>query len=160
MKRVLKKNKNTEIRLTKPSVNSEKIEIYNRFHSNRTAEKGWEENQIDEARYIETFTEGGYDFALEADYYIDGKLVGIDYIDVLDGGISSIYFIYDPRYAKWSLGVYSLLIQIEWAKRMGIKYIYLGWAVRENSSLLYKFDYKPNEILQNRPTIKEEAIWK
>jgi arginine-tRNA-protein transferase len=159
MRRTIKKNANTKIKLEHPSVTQEKIDLYNRFHAHRTKHKGWEENIINWQRYTETFVDGNYDFALEANYYIDDKLVGIDYIDVLPSGLSSIYFIYDLDYAQYSLGVYSLLMQFEWAKKMGLKYVYLGWAVKENASLLYKFDYKPNEILQNRPTIDENAIW-
>ncbi len=160
MKRVLKKNINTQIKLASPCATDEKVELYNKFHAERTKEKAWEENQIDLFRYAETFTDGGYDFAVEASYYIDDKLVGIDYVDVLPNGLSSVYFVYDPEYSKYSLGVYSLLIQFEWAKKLGLKYVYLGWGVRANSSLLYKFDYHPHEILINRPKLKEVAIWK
>ncbi|MEY4504621.1 MAG: hypothetical protein RL154_917 [Pseudomonadota bacterium] len=160
MKRIFKKNLHTEIKIEQPSLTQEKIDLYNCFHASKTDQKGWETNQIDAPRYSETFVDGNYDFALEIGYYIDNKLVGLDYIDILPNGLSSIYFIYNPEYSKYSLGVYSLLIQIEWAKKMGLKYIYLGWAVRENQSLLYKFDYKPQQILLNRPTLKERAIWK
>lgn len=37
-------------------------------------------------------------------YYYEGKLIAITVSDILPSGISSVYFIWDPDYSKWSLG--------------------------------------------------------
>ena len=105
------------------------------------------------------FVVGAGDFGYEIRYFADSKLVAIDYIDVLYDGISSIYFFSDPDYARLSLGTFSLLAQIKIAKQLKLKYIYLGYVVRENQSLQYKLKYKPHEILNGRPSNEEDAIW-
>jgi len=56
-------------------------------------------------------------------------LIGVDLIDILDDGISAIYFFYDPEYSKLSLGVYSLLYQIELANILDLEWVYLGYWV-------------------------------
>jgi arginine-tRNA-protein transferase len=58
-----------------------------------------------------------------------------------------------------SLGRYSIYKQIEFAKEMGLKWIYLGYAVENCDSLNYKFDYKPQKRLINNPDLEDEAIW-
>ncbi len=52
-----------------------------------------------------------------------------DLIDIVEDGISSIYFLYDPDYSYYSLGTYSLLKQIEFAKILKKRWIYLGYWV-------------------------------
>jgi len=114
---------------------------------------------MDEEKYNKMFVEGAGEFGYEIRYFRDAKLIGVDYVDILIDGISSIYFFCDPDYAHLSLGTYSLLVQLDIAKQLGLKQIYLGYIVRENQSLLYKLKYKPHEILQGRPQNEEEAVW-
>ena len=80
-------------------------------------------------------------------------------VDFLEDGLSAIYFYYDPDYSHLSLGKYSLYKQIEMAKERELAWIYLGYYVKECDSLNYKDSYKPNQILQNNPTLEEEATW-
>jgi arginine-tRNA-protein transferase len=37
-------------------------------------------------------------------YRLDGELIAMGVIDILPACISSVYFIYDPRHEKFSLG--------------------------------------------------------
>lgn len=43
-------------------------------------------------------------------YYIDKKLVGVGVIDILEKGLSSVYFFYDHTYKEHRLGVFSSLL--------------------------------------------------
>ena len=153
------KNKETLYSLHRPSYAPEKVELHQKYHAERSETRGWKLNDMDEEKYIKMFVEGAGNFGYEIRYFRDAKLVGLDYIDLLPEGISSIYCFYDPDYGHLSLGTYSLLIQIELAKKLGLKHIYLGYIVRENPSLLYKLKYKPYDILLGRPSTDEEPIW-
>ena len=42
-------------------------------------------------------------------YYLNGKMIACSVIDVLSGGISSVYFYYEPDLGFLKLGVYSAL---------------------------------------------------
>ena len=55
-------------------------------------------------------------------YFDEEKLIGVDLIDILENGISSIYFYYDPQFAHYSLGRLSLYNQIKYAKNLGIEH--------------------------------------
>ena len=91
---------------------------------------------------------------------VDEKVVGVDLIDILDDGISSIYFFYDPEYEKLSLGIFSLMMQISLAKQMGLRWIYLGYWVDGCASFAYKKRFTPHEILEGFPSLEQEPKWK
>jgi arginine-tRNA-protein transferase len=90
---------------------------------------------------------------------MDDKLIGVDLIDILEDGISSIYFYYDPDYTQYSLGKLSLYYQIMLAKQNQKKWIYLGYYVKDCPSLSYKSHYKPYITLSGRPEMYEEPKW-
>lgn len=153
------RNKETLYSLHRPEYSDEKLALHHKYHLERSEKRGWKLNDMDEEKYIKMFVDGAVDFGYEVRYFRDAKLIGVDYIDVLPSGISSIYFFCDPDYAHLSLGTYSLLTQLKIAKELGVKQIYLGYIVRENQSLRYKLNYRPHEILEGRPTNEEEALW-
>ena len=43
-------------------------------------------------------------------YYFKGKLIGIGVVDMMDDGLSSVYYFYDPKYKEYRLGVFSSII--------------------------------------------------
>jgi arginine-tRNA-protein transferase len=121
--------------------------------------KGWDYYNVNADSYHDLYAKGFSTFGKEILYIRDDKLIGVDLVDFLDDGLSAIYFYYDPDYSNFSLGNYSIYKQIELAKERNLKWIYLGYYVKECDSLNYKINYKPYEILQNNPTINESAIW-
>ena len=159
-RKAINRNKDTKIVVQKPTVTSEHIRLYNKYHSWKAQKDGWRHRAITTREYYENFAEGAYDFGKEILYYHDDKLVGVDLIDVLEDGISAIYFFYDPDYAKLSLGVYSLIKQIEIAKILDKKWIYLGYWVDGCKAFKYKTNFKPLEILDGFPPIEEDTNWK
>ncbi len=158
-KRAIKKNKETLIYLQKPTLTYEHIDLYNRYHKFKEQKSGWNYYEIDLQTYYEEFVVGAHDFGKEVLYFYDNKLVGVDLIDILEDGISSIYFYYDPGYAHLSLGIYSLLVQIDIAKRLGLDWIYLGYWVKGCASFAYKSSFKPHEVLEGFPALDEEPQW-
>ena len=122
--------------------------------------KDWEYHETTPEHYYQSFVIGHADFGYEVLYFYEGNLIGVDLIDVIQDGISSIYFYYDPDYASYSLGKLSLLNEIKFAKKENKKWVYLGYYVKECSSLSYKANYKPFVTLQGRPTEYEDFEWK
>jgi leucyl-tRNA---protein transferase len=156
---VKNRNKDTLYSIHRPSYSEDKLALHHKYHIERSQSRGWKLNDMDETKYINMFVEGAGGFGYEIRYFKDAKLIGVDYVDIVADGISSIYFFCDPDYSALSLGTYSLLVQIELAKQLKLQYIYLGYVVRENQSLVYKLKYKPHEILEGRPTNEETAVW-
>jgi len=159
-KRAIKKNRYTTIYIQKPTLTYEHVELYNRYHKFKESKSGWTYNETDLQTYYEEFVLGAHDFGKEVLYFVENRLAGVDLIDILDDGISAIYFFYDPEFERLSLGIYSLLIQIELAKNLGLKWIYLGYWVRGCASFAYKTKFKPYQMLEGFPPLEQTPLWK
>ncbi|RDU63491.1 arginyltransferase [Helicobacter sp. MIT 14-3879] len=161
-KRIIKNNSHIKIEIQNPIYDPQKIILYNKYHKIMNIKKGWDYNQIDKSRYIYMFIEGQMSFGKEICYYIDDKLIGVAFVDILNHtkSMSAIYFFYDHDYSYLSLGTFSILKQVEIAKMLDIKYLYPGYWIKDHYSLGYKERFKPFEYLVNRPNIYEEPIWK
>ncbi len=158
-KRVLKKAENIKISISRPSVRETHIELYNKYHHFMSQKKGWNFNETTEYLYNKSFIESASTYGYEVLYYDEDKIIGIDFIDVIDDGISAIYFFYDPDYSHLSLGKLSIYYQIIKAKELGLKWIYMGYYVKDCDSLNYKSKYEPYQLLKDRPSIDEDDIW-
>lgn len=77
------------------------------------------------------------------------RLVATAVTDILTGGVSAIYTFYDPDEEQRSLGSYSILYQIEWARRLGLPSLYLGYWIESCQKMAYKSHFQPLETLQN-----------
>jgi arginine-tRNA-protein transferase len=158
-KRVLKKASHIKSYIQKPSLSKEHLELFEKYHLNMSEKKGWDYYKTDPQNYFNSFVDGYNDFGYEVLYYDGEKLIGVDLIDVLDDGISSIYFYYDTNYAKYSLGRFSLYNQIMFAREKKLRWIYLGYYVKDCPSLSYKSHYKPYLTLQGRPAENDSFEW-
>lgn len=84
---------------------------------------------------------------LEMSYYAGDLLVAAGIVDVCPTALSSVYFYFDPREARRSLGIFSALCEIEECRRRGRSYWYIGYYVRECSRMNYKAQFQPHELL-------------
>ncbi len=159
VRKVFSKNRDTKIVIREPSVSLEHLKLYEKYHKFMQLKKGWDYYSVTADSYYDLYAKGFSTFGKEIIYIRDGKLVGVDLVDFLDDGLSSIYFYYDPDFSKLSLGNYSIYKQIKMAKLENLKWIYLGYYIKDCSSLNYKEKYKPYEILQHNPNLHEDAIW-
>ncbi len=85
-------------------------------------------------------------------YRLNGKLIGVGVLDILDKCVSSVYFFYDPEYQFLNLGTYSALLEINLVQKMNkidpeIKFYYLGFYVYSCRKMRYKGNFKPSFLL-------------
>jgi arginyl-tRNA--protein-N-Asp/Glu arginylyltransferase len=66
------------------------------------------------------------------------KLIAISYFDHGIRAMASMMCIFDPEYAKYSLGTYTMLEEIEYGRNNRAEYYYPGYVLDQPSS----FDYK------------------
>ncbi len=158
-RRTFKKNIDTVFTIQEPTISNEHIALYEKYHKFMEKEKGWKNYKIRPDNYYELYMAGAGKFGKEILYYIDGKLVGVDLVDFLDDAISSIYFYYDPDFRRFSLGRYSIYIQIQLAKNFNLRWIYLGYYVKDCPSLNYKERYRPYEIMEEDVDLDETVNW-
>ncbi len=74
----------------------------------------------------------------EVSVYDGDQLIAVGFFDMGKKSIASILGLYDQRYEKYSLGTYTMLLEIKYALEQGMKYYYPGYILDKPSV----FDYK------------------
>ncbi|MDO8631842.1 MAG: arginyl-tRNA--protein transferase, partial [Phycisphaerales bacterium] len=77
--------------------------------------------------------------------HMETRLVSL--ADRVPGGLSSVYMYFDPDDAARSLGTFSILREIEFCRREGLRYYYLGYFVAGSRTMAYKARFRPHEML-------------
>jgi arginine-tRNA-protein transferase len=130
-----------------PTVTHDRLELYDRYHAHQTDAKGWPVHfPKDAGEYYASFVQNPFPTE-EWRYELDGRLVGVGYVDRLSGGLSLIYFFYDPDERRRGLGVWNVLAAVDRARALGLPHVYLGFYVDGSASMAYKADYVPNQLL-------------
>ena len=78
--------------------------------------------------------------------YLDSELIAVAVTDVLPDGLSAIYTYFDPELDRRSLGVFSILAQIDYCRSLDLSYLYLGYWVKDAEKMTYKTEYRPVEL--------------
>jgi arginine-tRNA-protein transferase len=135
------------LHIGRPEVTTDKLNLYDRYHAFQAGHKGWPAHlPKDAAEYYSSFVE--HPFPTEEWCYANGdRLLGVGYVDRLAGGLSAIYFFYDPGERGRGLGVWNVLSVIERCRALGLPHAYLGYYVEGSESMIYKADYVPNQLL-------------
>ena len=76
--------------------------------------------------------------ALEVCVYANQKLLAASFFDVGATTISAVYAMFDPRETTRSLGIYTMLLTIDYATGNGKTFYYPGYAYTGNSFYDYK----------------------
>jgi leucyl-tRNA---protein transferase len=135
-----------ERRIGMPSVSRDKLDLYDRYHAFQSEEKGWPVHDPKDAdEYARSFVANPF-ATQEWCYYLDGRLVGVGYVDDLPDAMSAIYFFHDPEERARSLGTWNVLCVIEEARRRRIPHVYLGYYVAGCGSMAYKARFIPNQV--------------
>ena len=126
-----------------PSDGRENRALYDKFHLHQHETQGWSEGASD---YHEMFVANPFPTE-EWRYTIDGRLIGVGYVDRVRDGLSLIYFFHDPDERARSIGTFNVLTALDVARRAGLRFVYLGYYVEGCRSLEYKGRFQPNETL-------------
>lgn len=133
--------KDVVVKVGEPEYTREKYEIYS-DHLKRF-------DHAEDRHETDAFRMSFYDPivpALEFCYYLDDELIAFGSVQEVPDALSSVYFCYRLAYSKLSLGTYSALKEIEVARELGKKHVYLGYYIEDNHFMSYKARYRPNEI--------------
>lgn len=142
-----------------PTVDAERLALYAAWHATREEARGWKASELDEATYRLQFA-WPHPSAREVTYRdAAGTLVGVGICDETPTAWSAVYFFYAPEWARRSIGVANVVLQIEHAERLGKEHLHLGYRVEGCPSLAYKATFRPQERLVGWPDFHEEPVW-
>lgn len=83
--------------------------------------------------------------AREVDVRLDGRLVAVSYFDLGATSVSALYGIFDPDLPRRSLGILTMLKEIEFASGTGRELYYQGYAYEGESFYDYKKRFRGTE---------------
>ena len=145
-RRVLRRNEDVQVEIGEPVIDDERLDLYRRFHEERSKRRGWILRDMPADEYLETFIDNAAPTA-EFRYRLYGRLVGVAYVGEAEDAFNSIYAFTDPLCSRRSLGTFDLLTEFGEARRRGKEYVYLGFLVRDCSSMSYKSAFRPYQTL-------------
>jgi len=137
-RRNLKKNSNIDIVFAPLKYSERAFEIYKDHSSQRFSQDC----------NLEEFISGFFSPSvpsLQSEYYLNGELIGLGFLDKGEDCLSSVYFIYDTKFSHLGLGTFSILKEIEHTQMLGLKYYCLGYYVKECQKMAYKNNFRPRE---------------
>lgn len=79
------------------------------------------------------------------EFRLGQRLLAVAVTDYLEDSLSAVYTFYDPEQSARSLGTYAILRQIEEARRLQKKWLYLGYWIHDSGKMRYKSTFMPAE---------------
>jgi arginine-tRNA-protein transferase len=80
----------------------------------------------------------------------DGRLLAVAATDVAADALSAVYTFYDPAHSARGLGSYAILSQIQLARDLGLRWLYLGFWLDGHPKMDYKRRYRPLEVFDGQ----------
>jgi len=72
----------------------------------------------------------------------EGRLIAASFLALGGNSCSSVYAVFDPAESKRRLGIYTMLLEIEHARSLGMERYYSGYATVETSCYDYKKQFE------------------
>ena len=143
-KRVWKRNADLRVELGPPELNRRRVALWNRHRAARGLLT--EASRRDPVGYKEWLVDS-CTRTTEVRYFEGERLIAVSLLDLGHRSANSAYHYFDPKVAHRSVGVFSVLWEIEMCRQRGMRWYYLGLWVRDCDALYYKTSYHPHERL-------------
>ena len=77
------------------------------------------------------------------EHRLGDKVVAVAVCDLCEDGMSAVYTFFDPTLRARSLGVYSIMKQLDYVRDMNLDWLYLGYLVAGCKKMNYKTKFTP-----------------
>ena len=145
-KRCLKKNQQTTAIIKPAQFEALHYQLY--LYYQQYKHKGGDMANSSEEDYI-NFLGSEWCHTLFVEFFIAGELAAVTVVDLLDNALSAVYTFFEPKFSSFSLGTYAVLWQQEYAKKLGLDYVYLGFWIKACQKMSYKTQFQPVQGLIN-----------
>ncbi len=75
------------------------------------------------------------------------RLIAASFFDVGQSAASSVYGVFEPEFAQRSLGIFTMLLEIQHCRESNLRWLYPGYATHEPSAYDYKKQFRGTEWL-------------
>ena len=142
MRRTMKRNASLVMRELKLApMTEEQYELYKRYQDSRhrrSVMADMDRSTVSTVLFSTCSDTRLLEFRTSPDAPRPNELKMVCIIDCLDNALSAVYTFFDPDVPKLSLGTFGILSEIEYARRNGLSYVYLG--------MDYKTRFQPMDI--------------
>jgi arginine-tRNA-protein transferase len=139
-KRCLQKNRQTTATIKPAVFEQAHYDLYLRYQNHRHAEGNMAKSTPNE--YIRFLGSSWCDTQF-IEFSIADELAAVAIVDRVDDALSAVYTFFDPKFSSHSPGVYAVLWQIDYARKQGLKWLYLGFWIADCQKMNYKDQYQP-----------------
>jgi arginyl-tRNA--protein-N-Asp/Glu arginylyltransferase len=153
MRRILAKNRDIEMSEVAAWASEEQFMLLKRYLRHRHPDGGMTHmDAIDFASMIESSPIDSriIEYRLQPDDptgLSSGKLLAGCLTDILSDGLSLVYSFFEPTERSRGLGNFVVLSHIDYARRLGLPYVYLGYWIADCRKMAYKTIYQPLDQL-------------
>lgn len=141
-RRVLNKNSDLSVQYHAPVFNDEHYQLYRTYIHSRHSGGGMDNPT---ARDYLKFLSSSWSDTVFYEIRLHNQLIGVTVADRLHTGLSAVYTYFDPDQEKRSPGSYAILWLIDEARRLGLRWLYLGYYIPNCQKMNYKDQYRPLE---------------
>ena len=142
-KRIIKKNKNLSITERRAEFRQDHFELYKKYLLARHPGGGMDNPTP--ASYMDFLTTSWAKTTF-LEMRTEGNLDAVAVTDVLEDGLSAVYTFFNPQLTNQSLGKIAILYQIFHARVLGLKWLYLGYWIKDCNKMNYKSEFKPQQL--------------
>lgn len=147
-KRVWKKNRDITVEIAPLACSTENLALLEKFLAARFP--GRDSSPLD---YYTGFFLNHITSTVEFRYRIGSKLLGVAIVDLSSTWLNVVFFYFNPEEEKRSPGTYNILHLIDFCMQKEIKYIYLGYWIKNVKAMSYKAQFKPHYLYCNNDWI-------
>ena len=147
LKRVLKKFENFSFKLINNRSTQEHFELFRKYQLDRHA--GGSMSDMDENEFKSMIETSPIKTSLMEFRDKYKSLVGVVILDIDKNNLSAVYSFFNPKFNKFGLGNYMIIQCLLFGKNNQYDYLYLGYYIKEISSMSYKSRFKPGQIFNN-----------
>lgn len=154
-KRILKKNQLLKTQVLPADFHEDHYLLYEKYLNSRHSDGDMYPPSRSQYR---SFLVDGHTSTQFIEFSMNEQLCAVAVCDKLNDGLSAIYTFFDPDFSSMSLGKYAILWQIKEAKKKGLKYLYLGYFIKNCRKMSYKNQYSPFEARINDQWFSESQL--